>query len=233
MQCPGCAATMAALTLDGHLGTKVELDLCAACQVIWFDRMESLRLSPGATLSLFRTIGERKQTSPPPLGDPLKCPRCDLRLLLTNDRQRNTPFRYRRCAREHGRLITFFDFLREKDFVRPLSARQIAELRASVQSVNCSNCGAPIDLAQASACAHCSTPLSMLDLNQIEVMAAHLRRADEASRTIDPMLPERMKREKEAVESLFAALRADEASALPGATGLVEMGLRLFSNWLK
>jgi len=233
MQCPGCAATMTALTLDGHLGTKVDLDLCAACQVIWFDRLESLRLSPGATLSLFRTIGERKQTSPPPLGDPLKCPRCDLRLLLTNDRQRNTPFRYRRCAREHGRLITFFDFLREKDFVRPLSARQIAELRASVQTVNCSNCGAPIDLAQASACAHCSTPLSMLDLNQIEVMAAHLRRADEASRTIDPMLPERMKREKQAVESLFAALRADEGGARPGSTGLVEMGLRLFSNWLK
>ena len=224
---------MTALTLDGHLGTKVELDLCAACQVIWFDRLESLRLSPGATLSLFRTIGERKQTSPPPLGDPLKCPRCDLRLLLTNDRQRNTPFRYRRCAREHGRLITFFDFLREKDFVRPLSARQIADLRASVQTVNCSNCGAPIDLTLASACAHCSTPLSMLDLNQIEVMAAHLRRADEASRTIDPMLPERMKREKEAVESLFAALRADEGGALPGSTGLVEMGLRLFSNWLK
>ena len=224
---------MTALTLDGHLGTKVELDLCAACQVIWFDRLESLRLSPGATLSLFRTIGERKQTSPPPLGDPLKCPRCDLRLLLTNDRQRNTPFRYRRCAREHGRLITFFDFLREKDFVRPLSARQIADLRASVQTVNCSNCGAPIDLTLASACAHCSTPLSMLDLNQIEVMAAHLRRADEASRTIDPMLPERMKREKEAVESLFAALRADEGGSLPGSTGLVEMGLRLFSNWLK
>jgi hypothetical protein len=224
---------MTALTLDGHLGTKVELDLCAACQVIWFDRLESLRLSPGATLSLFRTIGERKQTSPPPLGDPMKCPRCDLRLLLTNDRQRNTPFRYRRCAREHGRLITFFDFLREKDFVRPLSARQIADLRASVQTVNCSNCGAPIDLTLASACAHCSTPLSMLDLNQIEVMAAHLRRADEASRTIDPMLPERMKREKEAVESLFAALRADEGGALPGSTGLVEMGLRLFSNWLK
>jgi len=224
---------MTALTLDGHLGTKVELDLCAACQVIWFDRLESLRLSPGATLSLFRTIGERKQTSPPPLGDPMKCPRCELRLLLTNDRQRNTPFRYRRCAREHGRLITFFDFLREKDFVRPLSARQIADLRASVQTVNCSNCGAPIDLTLASACAHCSTPLSMLDLNQIEVMAAHLRRADEASRTIDPMLPERMKREKEAVESLFAALRADEGGALPGSTGLVEMGLRLFSNWLK
>ena len=233
MQCPGCHAGMTTLTLDGHLGTRVELDLCAACQVIWFDHLESLRLSPGATLSLFRTIGERKQTSPPPLGDPLKCPRCDLRLLLTNDRQRNTPFRYRRCAREHGRLITFFDFLREKDFVRPLSAKQLAELRAAVQTVNCSNCGAPIDLARASACDHCSTPLSMLDLNQIDGMAAHLRRADEASRTIDPMLPERMKREKAAVDSLFAALRADAGGGRPGSTGLVEMGLSLFTDWFK
>jgi len=230
MQCPACAATMTALTLDGHLGTKVDFDLCAACQVIWFDHRESLRLSPGATLSLFRMIGERKQVSPPPLIDPMKCPRCDLRLLLTSDRQRNTPFRYRRCAREHGRLITFFEFLREKDFVRPLSSRQIADLRANVQMVNCSNCGAPVDLTRASACAHCSTPLSMLDMNQIEGMAAHLRQADEASRTIDPTLPERIKREKEAVDSLFEALRADAAGARPASPGLVEMGLRLIAK---
>jgi hypothetical protein len=233
MQCPACAAAMTALTLDGHLGTKVDLDLCAACQVIWFDRLESLRLSPGATLSLFRTIGERKQLAPPPLVDPLKCPHCDLRLLLTNDRQRNTPFRYRRCAREHGRLITFFDFLREKDFVRPLSAQQLAALRANVQTINCSNCGAPIDLTRASACAHCSTPLSMLDLNQIAGMAAQLRQADDASPTIDPMLPERMKREKEAVDSLFEALRADAAGARPASTGLVEMGMRLVAKWFQ
>jgi hypothetical protein len=230
MQCPACTAAMTALSLDGHLGTRVDLDVCAACQVIWFDHQESLRLSPGATLKVFRLISDRKQMSPPPLVDPLKCPRCDLRLLLTYDRQRNTPFRYRRCAREHGRLITFFDFLREKDFVRPLSTRQLADLRANVQMINCSNCGAPIDLTRASACAHCSTPLSMLDLNQIEGMVAHLRQADEASRTIDPTLPERMKREKEAVDSLFEALRAEAAGARPADAGLVEMGMRLFSK---
>ena len=32
MQCPGCAAAMTALTLDGHLGTRVELDLCSGCR---------------------------------------------------------------------------------------------------------------------------------------------------------------------------------------------------------
>lgn len=230
MQCPGCGAGMSALTVDGHLGTTVAIDLCASCQVIWFDRFESLRLSPGATLRLFRTISEGKQTSPPPLRDPLKCPRCDLRLLLTNDRQRNTPFRYRRCARDHGRLITFFDFLREKNFVRPLSAQQLADLRASVSMINCSNCGAPIDLTHASACAHCSTPISMLDLSQIEATATHLQRAEEASHRVDPLLPERMKRERESVDALFAALRADATGAAPSGSGVVEMGLRLIAG---
>jgi len=228
MQCPGCAAPMTTLTLDGHLGTKVELDLCPACQVIWFDHLESLRLSPGATLHVFRTISEHKQTSPSPLKDPLKCPRCELRLLLTYDRQRNTPFRYRRCAREHGRLITFFDFLREKDFIRPLSAQQLVELRSHVQMVNCSNCGAPIDLSHASACAHCSTPLSMLDLSQIETMAAHLHKADEASRTIDPDLHGRLARE----HALFEALRAEAAAGRTDSNGIVETGLRAIADWL-
>ena len=58
-----------------------------------------------------------------------------------------------------------------------------------MQTVNCSNCGAAIDLARDSSCSHCGTPLSMLDLNQIEAMATHLRRADEASRTVDHICP--------------------------------------------
>jgi endogenous inhibitor of DNA gyrase (YacG/DUF329 family) len=178
---------------------------------------------------VFRTIGEHKQTSPPPLHDPLKCPRCELRLLLTNDRQRNTPFRYRRCPREHGRLITFFDFLREKDFIRPLSPQQLVELRSHVQMVNCSNCGAPIDLAHQSVCAHCSTPLSMLDLSQIATMAEHLHKADEASRTIDPDLHGRLARD----HALFEALRAEAAAGRTEPNGLVEIGLRALTDWLR
>jgi DNA-directed RNA polymerase subunit RPC12/RpoP len=222
---------MTALTLDGHLGTTVEIDLCAACQVIWFDKMESLRLSPGATLQLFRVIGGGKQLAPSAMKDPLECPRCRLRLLVTHDRQRNTPFRYWRCARDHGRLTTFFDFLREKDFVRPLSPQQLAELRANVKMINCSNCGAPIDLVKASACAHCGSPISMLDLPQIERMVEHLEHADRKSKTIDPTLPLRLAREKREVEALFAALKADGAQE-PSAFGLVEIGLHAIARWL-
>jgi len=222
---------MTALTLDGHLGTKVDLDLCAPCQVIWFDHLESVRLAPGGVLRLFQIIAGGTPRSPTPLALPLKCPRCELRLLLTHDRQRNTPFRYWRCAREHGRLTTFFDFLREKDFVRPLSPQQLAELRANVQMINCSNCGAPIDLSGAPACAHCGTPISMIDLKQIEEMTAHLRRAVDASRTIDPMLPERLAHEKSEVEALFASLRADGIRTSGPSFDLVGAGLRLIAKW--
>ena len=38
---------------------------------------------------------------------------------------------------------------------------------ASVQTINCSNCGGPIDLAAESACRHCGSPLTILDVKQM------------------------------------------------------------------
>jgi hypothetical protein len=209
---------MTTQTLEGHLDTQVEIDFCGGCQLFWFDHLESLRLSPGATLQLFTLISEHK-TAPPPVREPLKCPRCGMHLLLTNDRQRNTPFRYWRCDREHGRLITFFDFLREKDFIRPLSGAQLAALRQNVQMVNCSNCGAPIDLSTASACAHCGTPISMLDVKQISEMAAQLGQAAAPRAPID-------------VDSIFAAMRAERERDRDSSSGLVETGLAMMARWL-
>jgi len=218
VNCPSCAAAMTTETLEGHLGTHVEIDLCSGCQLFWFDHLESLQLSPGATMGLFTSISAQK-AAPPPVKEPLKCPRCDMRLLLTNDRQRNTPFRYWRCDREHGRLITFFDFLREKDFIRPLSGAQLAELRRNVQTVNCSNCGAPIDLSSASTCSHCGTPVSMLDVQHISDMAAQLTQAATPRPAID-------------VQSIFAAMKAEQEGSRDSASGLVETGLQVMARWL-
>ena len=44
--------------LDGHMGREIEIDLCEPCQSIWFDARENLQLTPGATLAMFRVIGE-------------------------------------------------------------------------------------------------------------------------------------------------------------------------------
>ena len=229
--CASCRAPMTALRLDGHYGVVVDLDLCHGCHGIWFDERESLRLTPGATLQLFQTIHDGSTVKRRTLVDRLQCPRCDLRLLPTHDRQRDTPFKYWRCGRRHGRFITFFDFLREKEFVRPLTAAQIAELRSQVRSVNCSNCGAPIDLQTASACGYCRTPLSMLDFAQVERMIAALseaearRVASERMAQVDPALPIALLRERLHVERLFSQAdhKSDWGTWSP--SGLVEAGI--------
>jgi len=224
---------MAAQTLDGHLGTTVTIDLCLACQVFWFDAQENLRLSPGAVLTLFRIIGARALEARPAATSRPACPRCEVRLFPTHDRQRNTPFQYLRCPQGHGRLISFVEFLREKDFIRPLSTQQIADLRASVPIVNCSNCGAPIDLATRSACGQCGSPLSMLDLKQAGALVAALREADRPDRPIDPALPLRLERARRDVEASFAAF--ERSSGWFGDVaqgGLVGAGLSALGRWL-
>lgn len=173
-------------TVQGRLDRPVTIDLCDPCQAIWFDPRESLQLTPGATLELFRTIGEHVAKPHTLESDTAKCPRCQARLRRTRDMQRATRFEYFRCPHDHGRLTTFFDFLKEKDFIRPLTPLQVAELRRNIQTLNCSNCGGPVDLAKASDCGHCGSPLSMLDMQQAEKLVAHLRQADRTDRPVDP-----------------------------------------------
>jgi hypothetical protein len=225
---------MAALTLDGHHGRPVAIDLCHACQAFWFDGYESLQLSPGSVLQLFRAIGE-KAGAGVPMSGASACPTCGLRLVPVKDQQRQTRFEYRRCPQRHGRLISFFNFLREKDFIRPLSHAQIDELRRNVQFVNCSNCGAPVDLAKGSACGHCGSPLSMLDLGQAEALVARLRAAaDPSARRVDPALPLALEHARRDVTAAFAAFERepgwyDHASS----AGLVGAALGSLSRWLK
>ncbi len=182
--CPACGQAMRSLTLDGHYGEQVTIDLCGECHGFWFDGMEHLRLAASATLSLFEIIdaerGERHA-----LPDRQTCPRCRLTLRATEDRQRSTTFHYWRCPSGDGRFMTFVDFLREKDFVRPLDRKQVAELRSRLQSIKCSNCGATLDLNKDTVCGYCRTPLMMIDFEQVGKVVQQLR--DEASRpAVDP-----------------------------------------------
>ena len=224
---------MAAETLDGHLGTSVTVDLCLPCQVLWFDTRESLKLSTGGVLKLFRIIGEDALAARVPTTNVPACPHCGTRLLQTHDQQHNTRFEYLRCPRDHGRLITFVEFLREKDFIRPLSTQQIDELRQSIQVVNCSNCGAPIDLTRSSSCVHCGSPLSMLDMKQAGAIVAQLRQSEQP-RPIDPALPLELERARREVEAAFSSFERrpgwfDDVSR----GGLVNAGLSSLARWLK
>jgi len=221
--------------LQGHHGQPVVIDLCHPCQSFWFDQHESPRLTPGATLSLFRVIGENVARRTASRADLEKCPRCHARLRRTHDMRLTTRFEYLRCPHGHGRFTTFFDFLREKNFIRPLTPEQIAELRRNIQIVNCSNCGGPIDLAHGGACSHCGSPVSMLDMQQAEALIGQLRTADaRETRPMDPALPLAMARARREVEQAFSGLEGGTTWGRDATdSDLVAAGLSALARWLK
>lgn len=221
--CPGCSLPMAQLTVDAHYGRTVTLDLCHACGAFWFDVNESLALTPGAVLKLFMVIAEKHQERRPPSGSPT-CPRCRRTLALTSDMQRNVHFSYWRCPAEHGRFTTFAEFLREKNFVRPLSAPELEQLRANVKMIHCSSCGAPIDLEHTSTCSYCRAPVSVLDAKQVESVVAQLKHDETDRKTVDPTLPMRLMADRLHVDRLF--------KDLDRSPGLVEAGLATVAELL-
>ena len=222
-------------TFDSHLGRSVVIDICHRCQCFWFDTRESVSLTPGSTLALFRVIGEKLTRPQHSNADVARCPRCKGRLRRTQDMQRTTRFEYLNCPNGHGRLISFFDFLREKDFIRPLTPQQITELRQNVGSVNCANCGGPVDLSKSAACSHCGTPLSMLDMKQAEKLVAQLQKAEaRASQPVDPTLPIELLRARRETERAFAGIHDDDLWFKDVAsTDLLGASLTTVARWLK
>ena len=157
---------------------EVILDICWDCHAIWFDQYESAQLSPRSVIELFGLIHEHPGGSARPLADLMTCPHCKAKLAHTQDIQRTNRLSYYRCPAGHGRLTTFFQFLREKQFVRSLSKLEIDGLRASVKQVRCSGCGAIVDLARDSACSFCRSPISVLDSAAVRKTLESLTEAD-------------------------------------------------------
>lgn len=176
---------MLALDFERGLGGTVGLDFCFACQVIWFDAHESTELSPGGVLGVFKALGDHQTETRNTLSGLLNCPRCNSRLTLTQDLQHATRFSYYRCEFGHGRLTPFLEFLREKNFIRPVSGAELAALKAKVRTIQCSNCGAPVDLERDIACAYCHTPISILDPDAVAKTVSELSAAETRRQTVD------------------------------------------------
>jgi hypothetical protein len=157
------------------------LDLCLSCLAVWFDDKELLQLSPAAAIQLLSEFAKEDAGRRTPLEPGLACPRCDRPLVETHDRQRNTRFWYHRCPAGHGRFMTSYQFLRAKDFVRPLSETEMAELRQHIRQINCGNCGAPVDIEREAICGFCRTPIAIVDADQVRTLLEHQRRTEQAS----------------------------------------------------
>jgi hypothetical protein len=212
---------MRRLTVEAVLGATTEIDVCSRCRAFWFDPFESIHLTPASTLQLFRLIADLSAGRPLPFQAACRCPKCGTRLLPTHDRQRNTPFEYLRCDRGHGRFTRFNDFLKEKDFVRPLSPQQVKELRENIRMIHCSNCGAPIDLAKSSVCEHCGSPVSILDIRKMAEVASQVQ-------AVPPPAPALTQPHRE-VSALVTRRAGDDKSSF----NLVDAGLRAVAEWLE
>ncbi len=223
---------MTPMAVEAHLTGPLTIEVCTPCQAFWFDKYEDLKLSAGSTLNLMKLIGENSSPARTPMADMLRCPRCESGLLFTHDIQGTTKFSYWRCGNEHGRFMGFLDFLREKKFIRTLSPKEINELRQKIQTVNCSNCGASINLARDSVCGHCGSPISILDMKQPQQMLNQLKQAAEP-RPIDPALPLELARVKRETEHLFGPSESDfDWWSHTTGSNLLHDGLTAFARWL-
>jgi len=184
--CPACRAPMQIHRFKRHLHGEIALDICFACQGIWFDDFESVQLAPAGVLELFRLLHEHHDDPRQPWRDTLQCPRCNERLLHGLDRTRNGSFAYHRCPQKHGRFNSFSAFMSEKGFVRQLNGAEIADLARRVQVIRCAGCGAPVDIRRDNACSHCRSPIVILDPEAVrDALAGYGEKARRQERT-DP-----------------------------------------------
>lgn len=168
LACPNCRQPMQARDFSRHDQGTIRVDLCFQCAGIWFDHLESIQLAPSGVIDLFKEISTQQPTARSPTANQLNCPRCRHALLMTHDLSKAGPFSYYRCPGGDGRYTPFFQFLREKQFVRTLTPVELQRVRAQVRQIKCSECGAPIDLEHDSQCRYCHAPVSFLDPDAVQ-----------------------------------------------------------------
>ena len=179
MTCPCCRGDTAAITLQRTIGGPLTLDLCRHCDGIWFDAGEQFRLMPESTLKLIKDVQANRAEPRPEAGTRLDCPRCHEPLAETYDLCRETRYRFYRCVNRHGVFFRFVDFLRSQGLLHGLSEAELEAIKSRAQTLQCRNCGAPIDI-EAQTCPHCGTPVSWLDQ---DYLARALRQLGEDAKT--------------------------------------------------
>jgi hypothetical protein len=178
--CTNCSSKMALYSLPGHYDSTVDIDVCMACNAIWFDQFESMQLSPDGTVALFQLIhqsGASGSSASAKFSEGLRCVTCGDGMKLTNDQVKGTRFSYQACRKGHGRLTTFYNFLAEKQFVRELTKNERAKLAATVQQLRCSGCGAAVNIGKVDACEYCRAPVSVFDRDAAKKAIDHYLQA--------------------------------------------------------
>lgn len=160
LACGNCGNTLLRLPLTGHYGRGVDLDLCGACHLVWFDTAESARLPGTALLELLGAMARLQDQPHRTLREQACCPRCQGPLKPVHNRSRWGATLQLECRRGHGAWQTFAQFLAEKGLVRPLTSADRARLHVDCA---CLNCGAPLGERDRD-CSYCGSVPGLFDV---------------------------------------------------------------------
>jgi hypothetical protein len=172
--CPNCARPFTTVSVAGHYSAKTELDVCEACNFIWFDDLESVRLSGAGVLELLTIMAGAQTTPVHPLKDSLACLHCGTQLKRASNIVRHGRSMHLECQSRHGTLQSFALFLSERGLVRPLLPADLPK-DGSTEPLECLNCGAPVRYGEHQECGHCQSPLFTLDVDRVAHMIAQQR----------------------------------------------------------
>lgn len=189
--CPSCRQPAQVRRFAASGGAQLGLDLCFACQGLWFDPQENTRLAPAAVLQLFELLHAHRGDAHRPLSERLRCPHCSQDLVKGYDIAQGGRYVTYRCAARHGRFSTFGSFMVEKGFVRHLSRLEIEALARRVGTIACTSCGGAVDIRHEHACPYCRSALALLDPEAVDkALERHGRAARQASTQAGERSPE-------------------------------------------
>jgi ssDNA-binding Zn-finger/Zn-ribbon topoisomerase 1 len=163
--CTNCGQPLRLLTLAGHYGREVDLDVCAACHLVWFDPVESARLAGPGLLALVGDMAAAQALAHTPLRADLGCPRCGGGLKTVHNRTRHGRSQQRECIAGHGAWQTFGEFLVERGLLRTMS---LADRHRALQQgpLACVACGGAIGLHDQT-CPWCDTAPALVDVARL------------------------------------------------------------------
>jgi hypothetical protein len=181
-RCPSCQAAMAVHRFQRQLGGELTLDLCFACQGIWFDEYESAQLAPAGVLELFRLLHAQHADSAPALAPAvLHCPRCREAAAGLPGQHARRPLRLPAAARNGTAAYSGFCGLHDREGLRAPARRRRNRRtwRARCRPSAARAAARRWTSAATTVCRHCRSPIVVLDPDAVQPGAGRLRPAGE------------------------------------------------------
>ncbi len=166
LACGNCGRPLAALSLAGHYGRAVEIDLCGPCHLVWFDHIEAARLTGTGLLALVGAMAGLQSLPHEAVRPALPCPRCQGPLKTVHNRTRWGPSLQLECTAGHGAWQTFGQFLAEKGLLRSMTSADRARALQRDGGLHCVNCGGAIGQGDTH-CRWCGSTPALVDVARL------------------------------------------------------------------